>query len=168
MFSQKLQTLNLLLLFLLLRATVALNLLMGQIPFTSGPPLFFHILTAPRPTPLPSLLNPCNSLPTQLALFAFFIWLQWVLVVAHGISIVSCGIFCWCTWTLSLGLVALRHVGSQFLQPGIKHEPPALQGKFLTTGQSGKSHDQLLITCSPLANDRLQERRNSIGLAPLL
>ena len=48
----------------------------------------------PRPTPLPSLLNPCHSLPTQLALFAFFIWLQRVSVVAHGISIVSCGIFC--------------------------------------------------------------------------
>ena len=95
----------------------------------------------PHPTPLPSLLNPCHSLLTQLALLSFFIWLHRVLVVAHGISIVSCRIFCWGTQTLSLGLVALRHVGSQFPQPGIKHEPSALWGKFLTSRQSGKSHD---------------------------
>ena len=56
------------------------------------PPHTFTITSKP--------LISCHSLPTQLVLFSFLIWLHWVLVVARGISIVSCGIFCWGTWTL--------------------------------------------------------------------
>ena len=56
------------------------------------PPHTFTITSKP--------LISCHSLPTQLVLFSFLIWLHWVLVVARGISIASCGIFCWGTWTL--------------------------------------------------------------------
>ena len=67
-----------------------------------------------------------------------FIWLHWVLVVAHGLQrrgLPSCGTRApQCT-----GVVALRHLGSQFPDQGSNPRPPALEGRLLTTGPPGKS-----------------------------
>ena len=84
-----------------------------------------------------------------------FIWLHEVLVVACSIFIAACRIF---PCDAQASLVVARSL-SRLVQglsgcpiacgilvpcPGIVPMPPALEGRFLSTGSPGKSHNKLL------------------------
>ena len=67
------------------------------------------------------------------------IWPCQVLVAVHGILLALCGIFCWGTWTLCLWFLGwVAACGILVPWPGIEPNCPALEIRFLTTGQPGK------------------------------
>ena len=72
----------------------------------------------------------------------YFIWLHWVLVVAHGIFIASCETFVVAhslsslVWELSFSAACGILLIAPW--PGIEPTLPALQGGLLTTGQLEK------------------------------
>ena len=67
--------------------------------------------------------------------FKYFIWLQQVLVAAHGL--------CCRTWTSLAVVLGLSSCPTEYgiLRSKIRYLPssPALEGRFLTTGLPGKS-----------------------------
>ena len=65
-----------------------------------------------------------------------FSWLCQVLFAAHKIFIVAFGVF---PGNVPAGLVAPRHVGSQFPNQGSNPPPQLWECGFLTTGSPGKS-----------------------------
>ena len=93
-------------------------------------------------------LIPCLSFPLIIfKIFHLLIWLRQVWVAACGSSLCHVGPFL-------LRRLELWHGGSVVMvfwlscseicgilvpQPGFEHESPVLQGRFLTSGQSGKS-----------------------------
>ena len=91
----------------------------------------------------------CLSFPLMIfKIFYLLIWLCQVLVAACGILVASCRTFPCCAdslvvaWGLSSYGVLLscsKACGILVPQPGFEHVSPVLQGRFLTSGQSGKS-----------------------------
>ena len=64
------------------------------------------------------------------------------LVLAHGILLVACRIFCcslWVSLAVVCGLSCPAASGILVPQPGIELVSPALEGRFLTTGPLRKS-----------------------------
>ena len=109
--------------------------------------IFYYFQWESGPNYLDNNIAIYGNLPQSLFFFKS-IWLSRVLVVALEIFIVSCGIFCWGTWILSLwcrlsncelGLTCHIVYGILFPRPGIVPMSPALQVRFLTTGPPGKS-----------------------------
>lgn len=69
---------------------------------------------------------------------AFSLWLFQVFVVAHEILLLYARSFhLQRTELWRLGFVALQHVGTLVLRPGIKPASPALQGGFLLPDYHG-------------------------------
>ena len=90
-----------------------------------------------------------NSYRAFMKLFYLFIWLLWVLVLAHGISVSTMQIFCCKALALELcylgsvvapcGLSCSEACRILLPWPEIKHLFPAFQGRHLTTWLPGKS-----------------------------
>ena len=74
-------------------------------------------------------------------IFLFFFWLVWAFVAAHGLLCNYCCELSSRTCGLC-GPVACRILVSR---PGIEPAPPALAGRFLTTGLPGKSPSHIIF-----------------------